>query len=657
MPLQQSQGQELGKGWLVSDWLVLSSLLIIGGTFRLVGLGELGLQVDEGIQALAVKGWLADAAPVLPSGWVYQRSIPFGLLQAGAARLMGLTEFVLRLPAAVFGIAAIAATYGLARGMFDRRVAVLAATFIAVSAWEIELSRYGRFYTAFQFAFVASFLCLYRLLTGGGRRWLAGFVASSLVALVMHELAIVIATCFLIPLFDRQSTPRIRVQALAGAALYAAVWYAYRRLSVGWIQSLAPPHGLLPVSSGEAVAGSASTIPYLPGVPLPDVSGVLSALGDFAPGIVLVLLVTLAAIWMSLAKAGLREGLLLAVAAICGPFHLFTVALLALLAWWLLFGASVRDLASPRVRPLLLGLGVSLGYWALAMPGDGWRELALALFGFPNVLQHFVYWFAVGWPVFLAVSAITTVAMIADYFRTKQPALLYLQGGIIIPVVITSLFATYQESRYVFHLYPLLVVAFAWAIVRGAELATARFPVQRNLALAAVAAVAFLASGDVGRSTLAPLTRTYGEPRDAMRGVISWRAFGFHQDQEGAAQYVREHMQPGDRVVAVGLPHQLHVYRYYVGQLDGAVTRAVNTDYQRLKDGHLVDRATGARLVFDVDELATPGGPVTWLIGDTVLHAEDVSYFPRAVRDRARALSANPDFIGRDRVTYVVRLP
>ena len=644
------------------EWAVLAGILALAAALRFYHLGALGLQVDEGIQALAVQGWLQDGLPIVPSGAVYQRSIPFLYLQVITARVVGLNEFALRLPAAAFGVAAVAATYWFARGMFDRRVAVIAAVFIALSAWEIELSRYGRFYTAFQSTFVISFLCLYRMLTGGSRAWSIGFVAVSLVAITLHEFSIAIATCFLIPLFDRNVTATFRAKSFAGGMAFVTVWLAYRRFAGSWIESMAPPHGLELVSSNEPVTGGTKILPFLPDLALPDLSPVMDALAKPLSGIHLVILVSGLCVWQTMRRTSMREAALLLLAILFGVVHVFMLSFLALLAWFMLFGETWKDLWSPRLRPTLVALGFSLGYWTLALSSSAgdWRSVILMSFGFPNVLQYFLYWFAMGWPLFLVATTICCAAMVLRYFSSRNRAFLYLPAGIIIPAVVASLFSAYQESRYVFHLYPLMVVAFVWGIVSITDRVVGRASgsVRPVAVLAGTAIVALLATGDVGRLTVAPLGRSYGEPRDVMRSIISWPAYGcFHQDQMGAARYVRDHMRAGDRVVAIGLPHQLHVYRFYVGQLDAAVTRDENRAYQRRRQGRLLDRYTGATLVTDVDDLLTNDGSTTWLIGDTVLQSDSVTYFPESVRDDARRVAARTAFVGRDGITYVVRLP
>ena len=215
-----------------ADFALLALLLAVAAWLRLWGLGSLSLQVDEGVQALAVEGWLRSGLPILPSGAVYQRSIPFMALQALAANGLGLDEFALRLPAALFGVAAVAVTFALASSLFDRRVAWMAAIFIALSAWEIELSRYARFYTAFQASYLLALLCFFRGMAPGAWRWRWSFVASAVAAITLHELAVALATCFLIPLLDRTSNWRTRVSALAAMVPFVVIWRVYRRTPV-----------------------------------------------------------------------------------------------------------------------------------------------------------------------------------------------------------------------------------------------------------------------------------------------------------------------------------------------------------------------------------------------------------------------------------------
>jgi hypothetical protein len=124
-------------------WSGVLLLVIVGLAFRLHGLGRLGLFVDEGNQAIAIAGILEHGIPVSDSGWPYSRSLLFQYIQAASALGLGLDEFSLRLPSALFGAASIFTSFILARALFGDQVALLTATLVCLSLWEISLSRWS----------------------------------------------------------------------------------------------------------------------------------------------------------------------------------------------------------------------------------------------------------------------------------------------------------------------------------------------------------------------------------------------------------------------------------------------------------------------------------------------------------------------------------
>jgi hypothetical protein len=144
-----------------------------------------------------------------------------------------------------------------------------------------------------------------------------------------------------------------------------------------------------------------------------------------------------------------------------------------------------------------------------------------------------------------------------------------------------------------------------------------------------------------------------------MRSIISWKAYAsFHQDQQAPSRIVRERAGNADMVAAIGVPHQLAVYRFYLGRLDVALSRPENWGYQRLRNGRIIDWVTGSELVFDPKELVrtSPAG-TTWLVGDEVILGEEADYFQSPVREEARALVKDGTLRGRDGVSFARRLP
>src|SRR5262245_48774172 len=94
---------------LARDWWPLALIVCVGAYLRLAHLGDLGFRWDEDLSGLAVRAILEKGVPELPSGMVYLRGGVFSHLMAASAALFGFSEFALRLPAALFGIALIVA--------------------------------------------------------------------------------------------------------------------------------------------------------------------------------------------------------------------------------------------------------------------------------------------------------------------------------------------------------------------------------------------------------------------------------------------------------------------------------------------------------------------------------------------------------------------
>jgi hypothetical protein len=646
------------------ELVAMGLLLAIAAMLRLWRLGALGLEVDEGIQGLTVQGWLRTGLPLLPSGLVYQRAVPFSGLQAISAWAFGLDEFALRLPAALFGVAAVAVTFAIARALFDHRVAWVAAVFIALSAWELELSRYARFYTAFQVAWGLAFLSLYRALAEERRGYWWGFAAAAIAAISVHELSVLLAIYLFLPLFDRSVSWNSRAAAVAAVIPLAVVWAGARRLMAPFIASFAPPHGL---ESLTAVAVPGRLLRGFPTMRLPGVETVAEVLRERPLVFGILLSVTLGAaalivLWRG--PGGWRAVILPLVAIALGASHLFVAAGLAILLHVAWFGMSLRSFGSRVLLPAYAALGLLLALWAALLYGrlDGDpKSLALALFGFPNLLQHFLYWFVLGWPVFLMVIVIGGIVMFDRFLRTGDRSMLYLLGGIIGPVTVASAYQSFFESRYVFHLYPLLAILFAWSLTRGSEAIAGRLGMvhRSRLVLAAVAAVGFLASVDVGSRTWAPLVRSHSSPRDTMRSVISWNAYaGFHQDHQAPSRFVTANASDGDRVAVVATLHQLAVYAFYLGRIDVSLARAEDADHHRLRNGRIVERTTGSEVVFDPEQLVqAPEGGTTWLLTDEVLLSDDVEELPAHLRRDTRAIVGEATYRGRDGVTFVRRFP
>lgn len=130
---------------------LLILIIILAATVRIIKLSSIpiGFNDDE-----AAFGY--NAYSILKYGFdEWGRTLPFPTFESfGDWKLVfylyltvisqfifGVSEFATRFPSAVFGTLTVAATYFLAKQLFDKRVALVSALFLAISPWHIVASR------------------------------------------------------------------------------------------------------------------------------------------------------------------------------------------------------------------------------------------------------------------------------------------------------------------------------------------------------------------------------------------------------------------------------------------------------------------------------------------------------------------------------------
>jgi 4-amino-4-deoxy-L-arabinose transferase-like glycosyltransferase len=650
-------------------WSGLVLLVIIGLAFRLHDLGRLGLLVDEGNQAIAIAGILEHGIPISDSGWPYARNLLFQYIQAASALGFGLDEFSLRLPSALFGAASIFSSFALARALFGDRVALFTAALVCLSLWEISFSRYARPYTALQFLYCLGLFCFYRGFMRGERPFQLGFVATLLMLFPIHEFGVVLATCFAIPfLMSEAWSLRRKLAGVASAAIIGFTWLAYQRTAEALVGQLTPPHGLTHLPSALAGARAFSWWPG-PRIWAPDLSSI-ETLAVSAPLLLSVPLgiaiIACGLLFMRLrGRDRFRLPLLCAMVGAAG-LHQIGLALLFGVADIVLFGRRESAIGQ-TARPAWLATFASLVFWMiLFVPRmTGWREPMLLLFGYPNVLQHCIYFLATGWPV-IAVGGFAGCVLlgrelIQDRRSTKAAFAL---GALLIPIVATSFFRSFFEARYIFHLFPLLLSIYAFVAVGLADAMAWRVPApMRRPAFAGILVVALLAMGEANPVAAWGVgDRDYASQLNPSKGVISWQAYAdFHQDHKTPSLYVSRRRTAGDRVIVFGAPHMIGVYAHYLGRIDLAVGRPQDRGYLRRRGEENVGWVTGIPTITLADELVealrAPADGTTWLLGDHVLLRADNSYFDEDVKTAIRRLAEKPDYLGLDGQTFAVRVP
>lgn len=663
--------------------VVLLLLLVLGGVLRMQGLGELGLIGDEGYQYQAVEGVMQRGVPRLDSGYVYSRAPHFVYVQAGVASVLGLDAFALRLPAVVFGLVCIPLAYLLGRDLADARAGLLLAALMALSVWEVEISRYARFYTLLQACYLGGLLCFFRGYIGGSTAYKLGFWGVTLLAIATHQLGVMLGLCFLtllpLPGYSRCARVGFAVQSGAAAALYVG-WRVLEKSTAKALYGA----DYRPLSGGEmaelkqAVSGEvAFQSGLLPELALPRFELIEPLWRDYRLALVALLAlacVALGAVVLAAVRSGRGwVGALAALAIVAAGAQLGALAFALVL---LLFAVAVRERGDALRPVVLLGwLGPLVligGYVATALLRSDMGVLStfIRTISFPDVERFIVAWMRGGWPVvgLLALAGSGVVAWRARNAEGTATGRWLLLGMLALPVLAASVVGgKHNEARYFFMLYPLILLLVSCLLLAGGD-AAARLLGRRSASTAVLVvglvSLMFLSADFRPADAWAVGQRAYGQPRDRYRSVMNTPLYGeMHQDQAGVGRYVAEVAAAGERVLLVGPPHRTVNFSIYTGRADYMLGNLeYHTRLARDAEGTLIDPDTGAEIIYTPERLrevlaSAGGGRGLWVLADHGLARDRPIQLPDALRlELFRQIDVDHAWVGADGVTFAVHL-
>lgn len=180
----------------VTFWLII--VVILAAAFRFALLGSKSLWLDE-----ASTFWIAGSnfasirddltSPQLnDSVYALYMGLYYALLHFWTR--FGQSEFWLRLPSALFGVATVPLLYALGSRLFGKRTGLAAAFLLAVQPVQVAYSQEARSYALCMFLSVAACYFFVRGVQEGLARWWLLYVLSSVLAIYSHLFAV-----FLLP--------------------------------------------------------------------------------------------------------------------------------------------------------------------------------------------------------------------------------------------------------------------------------------------------------------------------------------------------------------------------------------------------------------------------------------------------------------------------
>ena len=219
---------ELGK----QEYLYLAAIVLLAACLRMIVLSSVpvGFYCDEA--SYAYDAYCIANLPMFLRAFNDGREATFVYLAAPVFKLLGPSEFSLRITAASIGVLTVIALYFVVAQLTNRRVAVLAALFLAISPWHIQFSR-----TGFRAILLPLLFCVsLAVFLKGTKKPPYLILAGLLFGLTLHTYA---SARVLVPLFGAglaliywEYLWREKKYSLAGAAVFLAI-FVY--LALAWI--------------------------------------------------------------------------------------------------------------------------------------------------------------------------------------------------------------------------------------------------------------------------------------------------------------------------------------------------------------------------------------------------------------------------------------
>jgi mannosyltransferase len=226
--------------------LPLTGIIVLAALLRLPGLGSRSLWLDEGAEYQAVRGSFGhmldrvvhtESTP--PLSFVYEWL---------ATKLIGTSEFALRLPFALAGIAVVAVVYVAGRDLAGRRAGLIAAALAATNPFLVWHSQDARSYMLLVLFLAGTIVALKR-----DRLW--WWAALAIAALATHHFAIFVLLPEAAWMLRERGRPARAPVALAAAALVPLAVLALSQADdrSAWIGNTSIVNRLVQVPAGYLV--------------------------------------------------------------------------------------------------------------------------------------------------------------------------------------------------------------------------------------------------------------------------------------------------------------------------------------------------------------------------------------------------------------------
>jgi hypothetical protein len=538
-------------------WLAIAAIAIgLGVWVRFKGFGVWPLAVDEYYIFRSVGFIVESGLPEYPCGGFYTRGLVYqyalapliiaGMPPESALRLITILSSLLVLPAVYL------LTRSLAPADARKAAACAAVAVLALSAWEIEMARFGRMYAPFQAVFVWYLYHTWQLINRQELwrwRWLVGL---SILGPFVWEGGVMLAVLNFLPMLLGRTY--WRMPQLALAALPVLIAYisrgSFRHRSS--IPAFPEEYLALLEGGGESrLAGLLGDVLLLAEQPV--------ALRLAAVGLAILALVAAGSI-LRQSRPGNPLAYLAVIATVVAlALNQFVLAAALLVGSWLLGWVDRHTLGEAGWRRLLWVGGLTTAGWVALLWArnpdalftlDAIRVLQ-PLYAFPDfkmaIVQPWFYTIPL-WSALLTAGLIGSLAYVGRADACASRGIRWLLLTILACATFVALAPTpYRETRYSYFLYPALIVA---SIVGLSGLRTTiRTALRWPAATAPVAILlAFLATEDFQPRHLLTIDSYQANFRVGYPERLVAHYYE-RNDHKALGDFLREHAQPGDAII------------------------------------------------------------------------------------------------------------
>ena len=603
---------------------------------------------------------------------IYTRFFPYQHLMAWSVNLLGFSEFSMRLPSVLFGLALIPLAWFVVARVLDRRIATVVAIAIALSFTQVEMARTARMYAPFFVVFLVAAYAIWQSYYADRERLFSPWpLLLALIALSIHQLAYSLAL-FLVLAIALNPIPRRSLSLIAQAGTIGVAFLSARKLQAYFFYRAERLAGTQDPAQLPDDGGILASV--LTQISLPDLS-LFSALLQAPTGPVIVgglgVFSVILVVWCTRGRQPNDRLAVFFTVSTLGAATLYQFNLVAILLGLYLV-ASRQGLAamrSPVWRRLVIASAALLATWLVLIYGyaatgtttgadtESLRQLVRRLVDYPNFR---LFWsFVLEYPLLAPALLLGTLWGIDRMAkRPVDAAALFIVGGFWSVLFVNGILTTkFEFLRYNLHVDVLFLATCAAGVFFLPELLE-RFGIRGPAAHKAGAETSWLiATGVILVLGVNPVAAFLTSHRDYHEDGAIYRALDLdsYQDFATPGTFVRERVKPEDRIFVID-PRE---YWNYIGRVDYWIASDNYQSQTFRRDGRDYDLYVGVPVLADVPAIRSAlldmDAGDAWFLFSRARVARTRSLTP-SLKAFFGELEPQAAYTGGDQETLVVRI-